>query len=131
LKAQLLIRVKQIKNRFNAYVIDKIAQKAGHTVLRLPSNHNEFNPIELAWAMIKRNMKQINTTNKIQDVKNLLSMAIDRVKPQHWCDFIKLAIEEEDKIWQVDDIMDEIIDTMEPCNLNITDETLSDSSSDE
>jgi len=62
LKAQLLTKVKKLKPRTKSYVIDNLAKDAGHTVLRLPPYHCEFNPIELAWAMVKGYVKQENTT---------------------------------------------------------------------
>ncbi|XP_008181478.1 uncharacterized protein LOC103308943 [Acyrthosiphon pisum] len=104
-----------------------MAQKeAGHTVLRLPPYHCEFNPIELAWAMVKGYAKRENTTFKMDDVRQLLHMAIERVTSENWQNFIKHVIGEEEKIWKVDDIMDEVIDQMEHCVLTITGETDSD-----
>ncbi|XP_025200475.1 uncharacterized protein LOC112598292 [Melanaphis sacchari] len=57
LKAQLLTKVQELKPRTKSYVIDNLAKHAGHTVLRLPPYHCEFNPIELAWAMVKGYVK--------------------------------------------------------------------------
>jgi len=125
LKHELMTKVREIP-RNKAYVIDNIAKDAGHTVLRLPTYHSEFNPIELAWAMVKGYVKRENTTFKIDDVRQLLHTAIKRVTPENWQNFIKHVIEEEDKIWKVDDIMDEIIDKIEPCVLTITGDTDSD-----
>jgi len=51
---------------------------------------------------------------KIDDVLQLLNSAIERVTAENWKMFIKHVIDEEDKVWKVDDIMDEIIDEMEP-----------------
>ncbi|KAF0765161.1 DDE 3 domain-containing protein [Aphis craccivora] len=93
-----------------------MAKDNGHTVL---------NPIQLAWAMVKGYVKQKNTTFKIDDVHQLLNTAIERVTPQNWQNFIKHVIEEENRIWKADDIMDEMIDAMEPCIMNITGETTS------
>jgi len=132
LKPMLLKRVRQIKNRYNSYVIDTIAHETDHTVLRLPPYHCELNPIELAWSMVKQYVKQNNTTFKLPDVQNLLLESIARVTPEHWCNFIKHVVEEENKMWQVDNIMDDIIDNMEPCILTISDDqsTSNDSDSD-
>jgi len=130
LKLQLLQKVREIKSKYSSYIIDNLAKDAGHTVLRLPPYHCEFNPIELAWAMVKGYVKQNNTTYKVEDVRQLLSTAIERVTPENWKNFIKHVIHEENKIWQVDDIMDEIIDGLEPCVLKITGDTSSNESSD-
>jgi len=75
--------------------------------------------------MVKGYVKQNNTTYKIEDVRQLLNTAIERVTPQNWKNFIKHVIEEEDRIWKADEIMDDMIDAMEPCILTITGETTS------
>lgn len=129
LKAQLLVRARELKPRHKSYIIDNLAKDAGHTVLRLPPYHCEFNPIELAWAMVKGYVKRLNTTFKIDDVRQLLYTAIERVTAENWQNFIKHVIEEENKIWKVDDIMEELIEGMEPCVLTITGETSDDESS--
>lgn len=102
-----------------------MAKDAGHTVLRLPSYHCEFNPIELAWAMVKGYVKSNNTTFKIDDVRALLNTGIERVTDEHWKNFIRHVITQEDSMWQVDTIMDDIIDNLEPCVLTINDENSS------
>jgi transposase len=71
----LLERVRHIKSKFNTYIIDSIAQNAGHIILRLPPFHYELNPIELAWPMVKQYVKQNNTTSKLSDVRNLLNVS--------------------------------------------------------
>lgn len=121
LKAELLSIAHETKPKYSSYVIDIMARDAGHTVLRLPPYHSEFNPIDLAWAMVKGYIKQNREQNsssayEIDDLHKLLLTAIERVTENDWQHFIEQVIEEENKIWKVDDIMDEIIDSMEPCN---------------
>jgi len=125
LKPELMAIANEMRPQRKSYVIDNLAKDNGHTVLRLPPYHCEFNPIALAWAMVKGYVKQNNTTFKIDDVHKLLNTAIERVTPQNWKNFIKHVIEEEDTIWKVDNIMDDMIDTIEPCILTITGETTS------
>lgn len=62
-KKELLevLKTKQFKKRF---VIDDLARLNGHEVLRLPPYHCEFNPIELIWAQLKRNVRKNNTSPK-------------------------------------------------------------------
>ncbi|XP_060880057.1 uncharacterized protein LOC132951981 [Metopolophium dirhodum] len=110
LKLQLLVKVRELKPRFSSYVIDDLATNSGHTVLRLPPHHNEFNPIKLAWAMVKGYVKRNNETFKVDSVRQLVNTAIDRVTTGNWKNFINNVIEEENKIWIVDDIMDEMLD---------------------
>ncbi|XP_060881664.1 uncharacterized protein LOC132953146 [Metopolophium dirhodum] len=125
LKPELLAIAKELRPQCKSYIIDNLAKDNGHTVLRLPPYHCEFNPIELAWAMVKGYVKQNNTTFKIDDVRQLLNTAIERVTPLNWKNFIKHVIEEEDTIWKADDIMDDMIDAIEPCIMTITGETTS------
>ncbi|XP_025420202.1 uncharacterized protein LOC112690407 [Sipha flava] len=129
LKSELLAISNKMRPDSKSYVIDNLAKDNGHTVLRLPPYHCEFNPIELAWAMVKGYVKQNNTTFQIDDVRQLVNTAIERVTPQNWKNFIKHVIEEECKIWKVDDIMDDMIDSLEPCIMTLTGETTSSNSS--
>lgn len=115
LKPQLLAKVRQLKPRFSSCVVDNVAKTAGHTVLRLPPYHGEFNPIKLAWAAVKERVKKKNKTFEVEDVRQLITIAVELVTGEDWGGFIERAIEEENKIWEVDDIMDELIDKMEPC----------------
>lgn len=132
LRAQLMFEVREIESKYTSYVIDDIAMNAGHTVLRLPPNHCEFNPMELAWAMVRGNVKQHDAaTDKIDDARQVLATAIERVTAENWHNFIEHAIEEENKIWQLDDIMDEMLDSLEPCVLKAREGTSSCDSSDE
>ena len=66
----------------------------------------------------------------MDEVKNLLNIAIERVTSENWKNFIEHVKKEENKITEVDTIMDEIIDNLEPCVLTITGET-SDSADDD
>ncbi|CAI6367771.1 unnamed protein product [Macrosiphum euphorbiae] len=110
LKLQLLVKVRELRPRFSSYVIDNLATNSGHTVLRLPSYHNEFNPMKLAWEMVKGYVKRNNETFKIDSSLLLVNTAIERVTTENWKNFINNVIEEENKIWMVDDIIDEILD---------------------
>lgn len=40
------------------YQVDFILQEQNHTVLRLPPDICELNPIELAWAKLKREVRE-------------------------------------------------------------------------
>lgn len=124
-KPQLLQKVRQIKSKHISYVDDNMAKDAGHTVLRLPPNHCEFIPIELAWAMIKGYVKSNNTTFKTDDVRALLNASIERVTDENCKNCIRHVMTEEDKVWQVDTIMDDFIDNLEPCVLTINYESSS------
>ncbi|XP_025421255.1 uncharacterized protein LOC112691304 [Sipha flava] len=122
-KPQLLAKVKKVKRQYMSYVVDHMAKDVGHNILRLPPYHCELNPIELAWAMVKGHVKQHNTTYKIDDVKILLNTAIERVIIENWQNFIQHVKTEKDKLTQVDENMDDILDNLEPYVLTITGDT--------
>ena len=53
LRAELWTMAKVEREKYSSKVVDEIAVKAGHTVIRLPPYHCKLNPIELAWAAKK------------------------------------------------------------------------------
>ncbi|XP_060870073.1 uncharacterized protein LOC132944634 [Metopolophium dirhodum] len=120
LKQELIVIVRSLKPAKKSYVIDNLVTNAGHTILRLPPYHCVLNPIELAWVMVKEYVKRETNNYTIDDVQRLLNEAINRVTTENWMNFIKHTIEEENKLWQVDDIMEELIENLEPCVLTIT-----------
>jgi len=128
IKFDLLKIVRKIKHKYNLYVVDEEAKKQNKIVLRLPPYHCELNPIELAWSVVKGHVKANNTTFKINDVRQLLNDGIQKVTPEMWSNFFSHTIKEEDKLWQIDYISDEMLDE-EPTShvLTITGLTTSDS----
>jgi len=122
LKPQLLVKVHELRPRFTSFIIDNLARNSGHIVLRLPPYHHEFNPIDLAWAMVKGYVKQTSTIFKVDDFRQVLNKAIEQVTSENWKTFIQHVIEEENKIWKVDDIVDEIMDKIDSSVFVIKDE---------
>ncbi|CAI6376625.1 unnamed protein product [Macrosiphum euphorbiae] len=116
---ELLSVVKKIKPLHDKYVIDEIAKAPNKTILRLPPYHCELNPIELAWSSVKHHVRMNNTTFKLPDVKNLLIEGIQRVDADMWKNFIKHTTTEENKFWEIDNIMDEVFEA-ETQNVTLT-----------
>lgn len=81
-KALLLLKVKDFKNKYDRYVVDEMAREKGVQVIRLPPfppYHCELNPIELIWAQVKGYVAENNTTFKMSQVKPLMHQALDAV----------------------------------------------------
>ena len=85
------------------YVVDEMALKAGHEVVRLPMAHCTLNPIELAWAQIKGYIKANNRRFNLNEVASLAKEGFEVVTPERWASLVKHVQEKvEDHYWQVD-----------------------------
>ncbi|XP_026815523.1 uncharacterized protein LOC113555299 [Rhopalosiphum maidis] len=128
LKIELLDKVQQFQP-VNKYVIDEEAKKYNKIVLRLPPYHCELNPIELAWSVVKNHVRQNNSTYKLSDVRQLLIDGVKKVSPEMWANFVKHTIAEENKMWDIDCISEEMLEENPSTThvLTITGETTSDS----
>lgn len=102
-RAELLSIVKRHKTHYETYVIDDIAQAAGHKVLRLPPYHCELNPIELVWAQVKGFVASHNKSFKMAEIKTLLSTAISNVDAEKWHRCVQ-HVEQvvEPQMWEMD-----------------------------
>ncbi|XP_025208931.1 uncharacterized protein LOC112604215 [Melanaphis sacchari] len=110
-KCQLMKMVNEIKPLYDKNLIDEEAIKTNKVVLRLPPLHNELNPIELAWLMVKNDVKEYNTTCELADVQKLLDDGIQRITSDMWTNFVSHTIEKEDKLYKIDFMVDEVIDS--------------------
>jgi len=75
-----------------------------------PPYHCELNPIELAWSSVKRYVKSNKSTFKLPDVKKLLIDGVNQCTSEMWKNFVQHTIKEEDKFWDVDFVIDKIMD---------------------
>ncbi|XP_022183156.1 uncharacterized protein LOC111042762 [Myzus persicae] len=117
---ELLEEVDKIKPMYNKYVIDEMVKTNDKIVLRLPSYHCELNPIELAWAAVKKHVRDHNKTFKLQDVKILMNEGVNKVTPEMWKNFIGHVVKEEEKSWELDNKVDESITAEnQPCTLTM------------
>lgn len=121
--------VKRIKPRYNEYVIDEYVKEHNRVILQLPPYHCELNPIELAWLVVKNHVKMNNTAFELQDVDKLLHDGIGRCTPEMWKNFIQHTILEENKLWEIDFVVEEVMENMGSTLMTITRETSSDSDS--
>ncbi|CAI6372173.1 unnamed protein product [Macrosiphum euphorbiae] len=106
---ELLEIVNRIKPMHDKYAIDELVKTHNRTILRLPPYHCELNPIELAWSSVKNHVKMNNTTYKLSDVKQLLMEGIEKVDDTMWKNFISHTTSVEDKFYEVDFLIDEVL----------------------
>lgn len=104
---QLLDIVKRLRPQYDKYLIDNLAETHNRTILRLPPYHCELNPIEL--ANVKDHVKKNNTSYKLSDVKTLLLEGIVRVDETMWKNFIRHTMKEEEKFYNIDFIVDDML----------------------
>jgi hypothetical protein len=79
------------------YQIDTLAEEIGHKVIRLPPYHCCFNPIELVWATLKRNIRKNNTNSKFSvETTTLIENEVIKIDHTLWRNCINhvLKIEE-------------------------------------
>ena len=71
LRAKLWTMDKVEREKYSSKVVDEIATRAGHTVIRLPPYHCELNPLELAWAAEKNFVAKENSEMKLDSIQKL------------------------------------------------------------
>ncbi|GAB6030215.1 hypothetical protein CHUAL_014172 [Chamberlinius hualienensis] len=108
LKVELLALINSVKEKYNRYQIDIIAEAAGHTVLRLPPYHCDLNPLEMVWSQLKGLIGYNNAAFKLTNVENLVEKALAEVTPQMWANFTWRVMEIEERYWQLDNIVEEM-----------------------
>lgn len=111
-KLELMRKVKEIRTT-EKNVIDEKAMESNKIVLRFPPYHIELNPTELAFSVVKKYVKQNNTTFRLNDVRQLLIEGFQLVTPEMWANFIQQTIEEEDKMWDIESIADKMLDELD------------------
>ena len=87
------------------YKVDKIAEAAGHSILRTPQYHPELQPIEMCWGVMKNYMaKHCDFT--LQNFRNNLPSAFSQVTSKTCQKLIAKTVGEEDKYWLEDGEID-------------------------
>jgi hypothetical protein len=101
IKLELIEKNKSVRGHYDKYVVDNAAEKAGHTLLRLPLCHCSLNMTELIWSRVKGYVARSNTSFKLQDMRPLLQTAVQKVTADDWKNCI-FTLKEEDSLCQID-----------------------------
>lgn len=88
------------------YVLDEIANKQGHEVLRTPPYHPELQPIETCWGIVKNEIGRncdFTMNNLIQQIES----AFGKVPAKTCAGLIRKTRDVEDAFWWDDAALDE------------------------
>ena len=91
------------------FKLDQIAEAAGHSILRTPQYHPEFQPIETCWAIVKNYMGD-NCDFTMKSFHAQLPLALAKVKSKTCKKLIAKVARQEDKYWDEDIQLYEKID---------------------
>ena len=83
------------------FMLDQIALKNGHTILRTPPYHPELQPIEICWAVVKNHVAENNNCT-MSKVKELLDEGFEKVTKRTISAIIKKVRKQEDAFWEED-----------------------------
>ena len=72
LRSELWLLCKRHRDAKSCQIIDKIAQRHGHKVLRLPPCHYDLNAIELIWANEKNFGARENTEMTVKFCRRVI-----------------------------------------------------------
>ena len=83
------------------FLIDNIARKHGHSILRTPPYHPELQPIETCWAVIKNHVAKHNDCT-MKNVQILLEEGFKKVTDKTCKKLIKKVQKQEETFWVED-----------------------------
>jgi len=88
------------------YVLDEIANKQGHEVLRTPPYHPELQPIETCWGIVKNEIAR-NCDFTMNNLIQQLESAFAKVTAKTCAGLIRKTRDIEDAFWRDDAALDE------------------------
>ena len=84
------------------YVLDELATKHGHKIVRTPPYHPELQPIEICWGIVKNQIAR-NCDFTMSGLQKQLEIAFESVTAKTCLGIIKKVKLIEDKFWSEDD----------------------------
>ncbi len=89
------------------YIVDEIARKYGHEVIRTPPYHPELQPIEICWAVLKNHVAR-NCEFSLSGLKRELETGFSKVTSQTCSKIISKIRDIENIFWAEDTNQEEI-----------------------
>ncbi|CAH2097973.1 unnamed protein product [Euphydryas editha] len=111
-KVELFELIKLHAPQEKTFKIDQLIRSHGHEVLRLPPYMCDLNSIELAWAKVKRDVREhnVNSDLSLKRLKEVTEMAINQVTEEDWSGYDDHVISLEEHYWQKDVSIENAID---------------------
>lgn len=89
-----------------------MAKSKGVTVLRSPKYHNELNPFEPVWPIIKNHIvKNLALPTSLSSAKLIVNNALIEVSPHKWKKYIDQVKSAELEMHKLDQNIDDITDS--------------------
>lgn len=112
---ELLEIVNRLMPVYDKYIIDEMVKEHGKVVLRMPVSNLRLNPLKLACSSVKNGVRMNSKTPKNdKSVNKLFLERIDNINRDTWKSFFENVVEEENKIWNMDYVVDEMMSEQEP-----------------
>ena len=112
LRSELWILCKRHRVEKTSKIVEEIAKKYGHEVLRLPPYHCELNAIELIWGDEKNYVARENKSMTIEGVEKLFRKRRDEINKEICQNYIQHVRSVEDRYWEMDRIIDQKMDKL-------------------
>ena len=75
-------------------------------ILFLPVALSELNPIEIAWGHVKTEVEKSNFDFELAALEQYALLQMDRFIPELFSRYCQHAMKQEDKHWEMDDVLD-------------------------
>ena len=113
LRSELWTLCKKYRMDKVSNVIDNIAKKCGHEVIRLPPYHCDLNAIELIWADEKNYVARENREMTLKSVEALFRERGSQITAEKFKKCIEHVKKVELSYWKTDRIIDQKMDKFE------------------
>ena len=113
LRAELWLVCKRHRVDKTSKVIDNIAKKYGHEILRLPPYHCELNAIELIWADEKNYVARENKELTLNHVEELFRKRRAEISSTICKNCVEHVKHVQESYWKTDRIVDAKLDKLE------------------
>lgn len=117
--------VKQLRDKYDYYVIRDLAENEGHRILYQPPHHPDFQatglvPLpccsvcmliiaEFCWAHVKTHVRLYKTESKLRHVKDLITAKMDALTPADWEGYCKRVDACHVEMWEREEMDREIL----------------------